>query len=156
MLMTIDPTRKDRTRLRLTIVAFSIAVAWVIIHGVMNLWAAMTRGALTVVLRPPFDPVVRHSPHSVVQEQREVLHLQVTAAPLSGPAVTWLRVSDHLEMIWLGHIISLGGRVNRAYRPGPTVRPSLPGAIGCCLWCATVCGCSARNRITHRNQYGDH
>lgn len=106
MLTTLDPVRSDRKFLRFTLFAFGSAVIWVVFDGVVQLWSAVSRGVVAVVLRPPFEPVVTQSPSGTFQEQREFLHLQIEAAELSGTAVGWLRAADIVQVLcWVALLV---------------------------------------------------
>lgn len=106
MLTTVDPRPSDRNFLLFVIFAFGIAVVWLLTNGMMQLWNAISRGVVDVLLRPPFEPVRTQSPSGVVQEQRDVLHLQVDAAELSGTAVGWLRAADVLQVLsWVALLV---------------------------------------------------
>src|SRR5699024_10640183 len=106
MFTTLDPVRSDRNFLRFTLFAFGIAVVWVVFDGVMQLWNAVSRGVVAVVLHPPFEPVVTQSPSGAVQAQREILHLQIEAAELSGSAVGWLRAADIVQVLcWVALLV---------------------------------------------------
>lgn len=114
---TVDPVRSDCHFLRFVIIAFGVAVVWVIVDGVMQLWSGASRGVVAVVLRPPFEPVVTQSPSGVVQEQRDILHLQVDAAELSGTAVGWLRVADIVEIVcWVALLVFAAILISRIAR----------------------------------------
>lgn len=99
MLTTLDPVRSDRNFLRFILFAFGIAVVWVVVDGVIQLWSAVSRGAVAVVLRPPFEPVVTQSPSGAAQKQQDVLHLQIDRTELSSTAVGWLRAADVIQVL---------------------------------------------------------
>lgn len=106
MLTTVDPVRSDRKILRFVLVAFGLAVVWVLVDGVMQLWHAISRGIVTMQLRPPFESIETQSPNGVMQEQRDLLYISVDAAELSGTAVGWLRSAEILQVIcWLALLV---------------------------------------------------
>jgi hypothetical protein len=98
MTTTIDPVRADRSSLRFIVVAFGVAVAWVVIDGLVHLWAAVSREVVTVELRPPFEAATTTAPSGSLLDPVDVLRVEIDASELSGAAVGWLRTADVLSM----------------------------------------------------------
>lgn len=98
MTTTIDSVRADRSSLRIFVIAFGVAVAWVVVDGLMHTWAVVSRGVVTVELRPPFEAAATTTPGGSLLEPVDVLRVQVGASELSGAAVGWLRAADVLSM----------------------------------------------------------
>jgi hypothetical protein len=99
MTATIDPVRADRRSLLYIVLAFGAAAAWVLGNGVLRFWAGMTRGMVTLELRPPFQAAATEAPDGTLQQPVDVLRVAVDASQLSQAAVGWLRAAEVLSMV---------------------------------------------------------